>query len=69
MCQGDSGGPLMSRRFGRVYEAGITSHGVEDCGLQSQYPAIFEKTTFHREWILKHTSNANWCSGPAQLID
>ena len=73
VCMGDSGGPLMSRQFGRVYEAGLTSHGTRDCGLQTQFqtqfPSIFEQTTFHREWILKHTSNANWCSGPAQLID
>ena len=73
VCMGDSGGPLMSRQFGRVYEAGLTSHGTRDCGLQTQFqtqfPSIFEQTTFHREWILKHTSNANWCSGPAQIID
>ena len=69
VCQGDSGGPLMSRKFGRVYSAGITSHGKSDCGVITQYPSVFEKITFHRDWILEKTVNAKWCDGPAQLID
>lgn len=69
ICQGDSGGPLMSRKFGRVYSAGIASFGKYDCGVNTHYPSVFEKITFHREWILDKTRGANWCNGPAQLID
>lgn len=69
VCMGDSGGPLMSRKFGRVYAAGITSYGTNDCGTRMPAPSVFEKTVFHQDWILKHTSNANWCDGPAQMTD
>ena len=68
-CMGDSGGPLMSRVYGRVYEAGITSHGRSDCGVLSESPSVFEKITFHSDWILEHTSNAQWCRGPLQIIN
>jgi len=69
VCQGDSGGPLMSRKYGRVYQAGITSFGNEDCGVESNYPGVFEKVFYHREWIRENTDNADWCRGPNQLID
>lgn len=63
-CSGDSGGPLMTRKGGKVFQAGITSYGNEDCGTESgfQTPSVFEAIFIHKEWIRQQTQGAVWCN-------
>lgn len=72
VCPGDSGGPLMTRKWGIVYQAGITAAGTtttgDDCGLTPN-PAIFEKVSSHLDWIREKSGpDAKWCQAPYQAI-
>ena len=72
VCPGDSGGPLMTRRGGRVYQAGITTAGTttdgDDCGL-TKNPGIFEKVSSHIDWIKEKSGpEAKWCRARFQAI-
>lgn len=57
ICDGDSGGPLMSRKDGHVFQVGVTSFGVEDCGLVSGIASGFERVSVHTDWIRKVTGD------------
>lgn len=51
-CQGDSGGPLMQRDdYDRWIVVGITSYGVDNCGLTSE-PSVYTKVGYFRNDIL-----------------
>jgi secreted trypsin-like serine protease len=60
-CQGDSGGPLMTRQNGKVYQTGIVSFGIKYCSTRQVAPSVFERPSFHLNWIRQHTQNAQWC--------
>jgi secreted trypsin-like serine protease len=57
ICDGDSGGPLMTRTDGRLFQVGVTSFGVEDCGLVSGIASGFERVSSHIDWIKKVTGS------------
>lgn len=56
ICNGDSGGPLMTRKFGRIFQAGITSFMRRGC--LSGRPAAFERISPHLPWIMRNTKNS-----------
>ena len=60
-CGGDSGGPLMTLGTnGRMYQAGITSWGVQ-CA-HSYYPGVFTRVLSYAQWINEHTWDAHYCN-------
>ena len=61
VCQGDSGGPLMGRANGLVFQAGTMSHGRQDCGILTRTPSVFERTSYHIDWIKKVTASDPVC--------
>lgn len=64
-CQGDSGGPLSTRKDGFVYQVGVVSYGPAHCNVaRFDKPNVYERVTFHKEWILKNTAGGQWCSAP-----
>ena len=65
-CQGDAGGPLSMRKDGYVYEVGIASYSSGGCNVAegSNWPGVYERVTYHLDWIKKHTAGAGWCAAP-----
>ena len=64
-CQGDSGGSLSVRNNGQIYQVGVVSFGPRGCGVEgTMYPDVYERVTFHLDWIEKNTPEAKWCYGP-----
>ena len=65
-CQGDSGGPLSTRKDGYVYQVGITSYTVTGCNVASgdNTPGVYERVTYHLDWIKKHTAGGQYCAAP-----
>lgn len=61
-CEGDSGGPLMSRNSKGTYLVGVVSIGSEECGDGN--PALYSRITGYLDWILKETSDSNYCKKP-----
>ncbi|XP_068230736.1 trypsin-3-like isoform X2 [Palaemon carinicauda] len=59
-CAGDSGGPLTVREDGRYILVGITSFGF-GCA-QKGLPAVYTRVSEFREWIIKNTKDATYCS-------
>lgn len=55
ICNGDSGGPLMTRKFGRIFQAGVTSFTSNGC--LSNRPSAFERIAPHVKWILRNSRN------------
>lgn len=56
-CFGDSGGPLFKMKNNKYFLLGTVSSGSGSCGM-SNVDMIFEKISFHYEWINK-ILNAN----------
>ena len=65
-CQGDAGGPLSTRKDGYVYEVGIASYASGGCNMDegTRDPGVYERVTYHLDWIKKHTAGAGWCAAP-----
>lgn len=55
ICYGDSGGPLMTRKFGFVFQSGISSFVRTGC--LSGKPSAFERIPPHLPWIMKNTKD------------
>ena len=65
-CRGDSGGPLSTRKDGFVYQVGVTSFSKKGCNVAegTDAPGVYERLTYHLNWIKKHTTGGQYCAAP-----
>lgn len=55
-CRGDSGGSLsMKRADGKSELVGIVSFGGGSDCAQEKYPGVYEKVSYHLDWIRKYS--------------